>query len=224
MNIGDLAATCGVVSSDRAKEVADVHAVKISSFEEGLGQVMHVGQSFRTRKAIPGTTVQVHEHSSRWLCPGPPYVKFFLSSLSASRRHHPCAMRVDSWDTALRFDAQASKTRRQLVASARRRRPPRPVALTVVQPRDHERTLARNPREGRQARSGIIHVGVFLRLSSDLNLFHGTPPSENRTKIQLMPTWTDNRGSGATLKKLMTTRYPVSAVLALRPPQAHGKQ
>ena len=34
-----------------------------------------------------------------------------------------------------------------------------------------------------------------------------------RKKVLVMPTWTDNRGNGAALDKLMTTRYPASAVL-----------
>ena len=28
-----------------------------------------------------------------------------------------------------------------------------------------------------------------------------------------MPTWTDNRGNGSALNKMMTTRYPASAVI-----------
>ena len=37
--------------------------------------------------------------------------------------------------------------------------------------------------------------------------------SEHDTKVQILPTWTDNRGNGSVLNKLMTTRYPASAVL-----------
>ena len=32
-------------------------------------------------------------------------------------------------------------------------------------------------------------------------------------KVQVMPTWTDNRGNGEALTKLMSTRYPLNALL-----------
>ena len=37
--------------------------------------------------------------------------------------------------------------------------------------------------------------------------------SEHDTKVQILPTWTDSRSNGSVLNKLMTTRYPASAVL-----------
>ena len=46
-----------------------------------------------------------------------------------------------------------------------------------------------------------------------LMLFFDDFPPELRTKVQLAPTWTDNRGNGSALNKLMTPRYLASAVL-----------
>ena len=46
-----------------------------------------------------------------------------------------------------------------------------------------------------------------------LKVFYREGTSQRRTKVLVMPTWTDNRGNGAALNKLMTTRYPASAVL-----------
>ena len=46
-----------------------------------------------------------------------------------------------------------------------------------------------------------------------LKVFYGDDPSTNVMKIQLQPTWTDNRGNGSALNKLMSTRYPVNALL-----------
>ena len=40
-----------------------------------------------------------------------------------------------------------------------------------------------------------------------LKVFYGEGTRQRRTKVLVMPTWTDNRGSGAALFKLMTTRY-----------------
>ena len=38
-------------------------------------------------------------------------------------------------------------------------------------------------------------------------------PPRNRSSIRIVPTTTDNRGNGAALNKMMTTKYPASAVL-----------
>ena len=46
-----------------------------------------------------------------------------------------------------------------------------------------------------------------------LKLFFGDRLQPHRTKIPVMPTWTDNRGKGAALNKLLSTRFPASAVL-----------
>ena len=46
-----------------------------------------------------------------------------------------------------------------------------------------------------------------------LKVFYEEDAGERRKKVLVMPTWTDNRGNGAALNKLMTTRYPASAVL-----------
>ena len=46
-----------------------------------------------------------------------------------------------------------------------------------------------------------------------LKLLVGDRPQPHRRKILVMPTWTDNRGSGAALNKLASTRFPASAAL-----------
>ena len=46
-----------------------------------------------------------------------------------------------------------------------------------------------------------------------LKAFYGETPPEERSTVQVLPTWTDNKGNGSILNKLMCTRYPVSAIL-----------
>ena len=46
-----------------------------------------------------------------------------------------------------------------------------------------------------------------------LRAFYPSLPSGARTKIVLVPSVTDNRGNGSLLNKLMTSRYPLSALL-----------
>ena len=45
-----------------------------------------------------------------------------------------------------------------------------------------------------------------------LMLFFGDVPPEPRTKVQEAPTWTDNRGNGSALNKLMTSRCPAAVM------------
>ena len=42
---------------------------------------------------------------------------------------------------------------------------------------------------------------------------YGNDPGKNVTSVTLVPTFTDNRGNGSALNKLMSTRYPASALL-----------
>ena len=51
--------------------------------------------------------------------------------------------------------------------------------------------------------SALEALGVLLALH----------PLKHRSKITVTPTITDNRGNGAALNKLMTSRYPTSAIL-----------
>ena len=46
-----------------------------------------------------------------------------------------------------------------------------------------------------------------------LKVYNDEEPSRNRSSIRIVPTTADNQGNGAALNKLMTTRYPASAVL-----------
>ena len=52
-----------------------------------------------------------------------------------------------------------------------------------------------------------------LAVLFSLVLFFDDIQPEPRTKVQVAPTWTDNRGNGSALNKLMTSKYPASAVL-----------
>ena len=54
-----------------------------------------------------------------------------------------------------------------------------------------------------------------------LKLFRGETHPQHRTSILRAPTWIGNKSNGAALNRLMTSRYPASAVLAAvqRPPR-----
>ena len=59
----------------------------------------------------------------------------------------------------------------------------------------------------------MISTLEALAVLISLKVFFRELPSEGRTSVQVVPTWTGNRGNLSALKKLMTTRYPASAVV-----------
>ena len=61
--------------------------------------------------------------------------------------------------------------------------------------------------------SRVIATLEALATLLALKLFYGDKLDSNIRKIRLQPTWTDNRGNGSALNKLMSTRYPVNALL-----------
>ena len=59
----------------------------------------------------------------------------------------------------------------------------------------------------------IISTLEELAVVVALKVYYGETSGRNRSSIRIVPTTTDNRGNGAALNKLMTTKYPASAVL-----------
>ena len=59
----------------------------------------------------------------------------------------------------------------------------------------------------------IISTLEALAVLVSLKLFFGDEPKKGRTKVQVVPTWTGNRGNGSALNKLMSTKCPSSAVV-----------
>ena len=59
----------------------------------------------------------------------------------------------------------------------------------------------------------VISTLEALAVLISIKLFHGEIPAPHRSRVLVAPTWTDNHGNGAALNKLLTTRFPASAVL-----------
>ena len=57
----------------------------------------------------------------------------------------------------------------------------------------------------------IIATLEALAVLISLKIFFGDEPKQGRTKVQVVPTRTDNRGNESTLDKLMSTEFPSSA-------------
>ena len=59
----------------------------------------------------------------------------------------------------------------------------------------------------------VISTLEALAALISLKLFFGDEPKQERTKVQVVPTWTHNRGNGSALNKLMSTKFTSSAVV-----------
>ena len=59
----------------------------------------------------------------------------------------------------------------------------------------------------------VISTLEALAILISLKLRFGDAPDSDDTKVLIVPSITDNRGNGAVLNKLMTTRFPSSALL-----------
>ena len=59
----------------------------------------------------------------------------------------------------------------------------------------------------------VISTILALAVLIGLKLFYGDRANGNHTQVQMIPSFTNNRGSGSALNKLMTNRYPSSAAV-----------
>ena len=59
----------------------------------------------------------------------------------------------------------------------------------------------------------IIATLEALAILVARELYYGREPDERQSRVTVVPSLTDNRGNGALLNKLMTTKFPASAVL-----------
>ena len=61
--------------------------------------------------------------------------------------------------------------------------------------------------------SQIISTLEALAVLLSLKLFAAKQQEGQRSRVTILPTWTDNRGNGSVLNKFMTTRYPSSTLV-----------
>ena len=61
--------------------------------------------------------------------------------------------------------------------------------------------------------SPVISTLEALTVLVSLKRFYGDDPDEDRTRVYIVPPWTDNLGNGAALDKLMSTKFHAPDVL-----------
>ena len=82
----------------------------------------------------------------------------------------------------------------------------------MVFTRTQGRRLALDYSKGRKPALVISPLEALAVLVA-LKLLYGETPREKHTRVQIVPTITNNRGNGAQLNKLVSTKFPSSAVL-----------
>ena len=171
-------------------EVAAAPVVNMVSFEEGLGRVMYVVSALEYERPFLAPLYRfmtMHPRGSSRRVPA--YVRFILNYIAeevSETRHYPCDSVLWNETCCSRVDAQASD------------------GQTVV-----GGWLPYLDRKSSQIISTLEALAVLL----SLKLFAAPQPDGQKRRVTILPTWTDSRGNGSVLNKLMTTRYPSSALV-----------
>ena len=202
-----------------AREVASSTYIQVKKFEEGLGRIVYVEGALEFEQPFLGPLYKfltIHPRGS--VRRVPPYVSFILNYTAHQverGRHHPCASDMISSEVAPRVDAQASGERTGI------------GGWYPVLGEDGQPDLKRSPWFSLEIRhdqfqwvfekggkpSLIISTLEALAVLMALKVFYGESPRQRRTKVLVMPTWTDNQGNGAALNKLMTTSTHGNAIM-----------
>ena len=201
------------------RDVAASHYTHMRKFEEGLGRVMYVVSALEFERPFLGPLFKFMAlHPRNSIRRVPSHVSFILSYLAAQiqeSRLFSCATVLVPCEAAPRVDAPASLSRTRLEVGGRslarmaRADPARSRWFShEVQQADWPWVFSKGGRP-----SLVISTLEALAVLMALKLFHRPPTGQQRTAIRVVPTWTDTRGNGAALNRLMTTRFPASAVI-----------
>ena len=202
-----------------AREVADSDQVHMGRFEEGRGRIMFVVGALELERPFLGPLyrfMSLHPRSS--VRKVPPYVRFFLRHLAdrvSGSRHYNCAVSMESTTVAPRVDAQASSERTGIGGWFPHRGQDGKIDIRGSRWFSLELSEEEWPWIFARGRKPALIISTLesLAVLVALKLRYGETPRERHTRVQIVPTITDNRGNGALLNKLMSTKFPASAVL-----------
>ena len=175
--------------------------INMSRYEEGLGRIVFVAGASEYEKPLMGPLfrfLSLHPHGSVRRVPA--YVTFILKYVARQidqPRHFPCAVRIKSIEEAPMVDAQASSERTGtggwLPTFDSEGRPSPSTSRWF----SHEITKSEFPWffEKDEKPSLLISSLEALAVVIALKVFFRSEGSHSRKKLDLIPTWTDNRGS-----------------------------
>ena len=202
-----------------AVSVADSRTVHMSTFEEGLGRIMFVAGALEHERPFLAPLYKfLTMHPRNAVRRVPPYVSFILKYLAgeiSKTRHYKCGTKLSTAECTPRVDAQASDTRTGIGGWFPVRDPEGKLSPWLSALFSMEITREDFPwifEKGDRPSRIISTLEAFAMLVA-LKLKFGQDPESNDTRVLIVPTITDNRGNGAVFNKLMTTRFPSSAVL-----------
>ena len=201
------------------REVAATDYVLMSNLEEGLGRIMYVAGALEFEKPFLAPLYKfLNLHPRDAVRRVPAYVSFILQYLALQveeERHYSCAAKLRPAATAPRVDAQASGERTGVggwlpaLDEHGVPDPSRSPWFSLEVKKEHWPWVYAKGDEPALVISTLEALAVLLAMKT----FFGGERQGHHTKVQIMPTWTDNRGNGSALNKMMTTRYTASAVV-----------
>ena len=221
-----LRSSCIGISARRAewfvrwtKKIADSETVHMAAFEEGLGRIMFVAGALEHERPFLGPLyrfISIHPRDSTRRIH--PYVKFILHYLAGEivkQRHYRCSSKLSTADCVPRVDAQASSQRTGIggwfpVANSSGTLDPSLsdwFSLEITKD-DFPWVFEKGDKP-----SLVISTLEALAILVSLKLRFGNLEDVDDRRVLIVPSVTDNRGNGAALNKLMSTRFPSSAVL-----------
>ena len=150
--------------------------------------------------------------------PIPAHVAFFLKFLAGAverERHSQCAATLVQEERAPRVDAQASDERTGvggwLPAEGPDGRPDPSQSFWFSEEIKADDFPWVFKRDGKAAR--VIATLEALAMLLAVRAFFPNAQGNQRTRLAVIPSFTDNRENGALLNKLMSSKYPLSALL-----------
>ena len=201
------------------REVAGSRTVNMSNFEEGLGRVMYVAGALEYERPFLAPLfmfLSLHPRGSARTVPA--HVTFFLNILATQMeecRHTSCVEVLLSSTSAPQVDAQPSETRTGIGGWLPTLRADGTIDTKAslwfsleIREEDFPWIFEKS---GKPAL--VISTLETLAVLVALKVFVCKGHREHRTRVQVPPTWTDNRGNGSALSKLMTTKFPSSALM-----------
>ena len=202
-----------------AESVAGSATIHMGTFEEELGRIMFVAGALEHERPFLAPLYKfLTMHPRGSIRRVPPYVAFILKYLArevSSKRHYDCGSKISPAVCTPRVDAQASDSRTGIggwfpaldedgrISTWRSSW----ISLEITR-EDFPWVFEKGDRP-----SLIISTLEALALVVALKIRFGQDPDPNEMRVLIVPSITDNRGNGAVLNKLMSTKFPSSAVL-----------
>ena len=198
-----------------ARETAAAKVIHVRAFEEALGRTVFATSALELLRPFLSPLYAFASSGPRdSVRPIPAYVAFFLRFLAGAverERQSQCAATLVQEERAPRVDAQASDERTGVGGWLPAEGPDPSQSYWFseeIRAQDFPWVFKR---DGKAAR--VIATLEALAMLLAVRAFFPDAQRTQRTKLVVIPSYTDNRGNGALLDKLVSSKYPLSALL-----------